>query len=163
MLPYPHPVLLHHHPEHWSFSPNWTSFTLPWAWTSMPLDFLHHHPEHWSFSPNWTSFTLPWGWTSMFFTTSQSTGLSHQLVLLHPVLGNGLLAAFLHHIPEHWSFSPVGLASPCSGQWTLTMSSHAGLVLENAGLVLEMQGWFLKMQGWFLKMQGWFLKCRDGS
>ena len=29
-------------PEHWSFSPNWTCFTLAWAWTSMPLDFLHH-------------------------------------------------------------------------------------------------------------------------
>ena len=20
--------------------------------------------------------------------------------------------------PEHWSFSPIGLASPCSGRWT---------------------------------------------
>ena len=102
-----------------TFSPNWTSFTLPWAWISMPLDPFTIYQKHWSFSPNWTCFTLPWAWTLMtssrhpralvfftswscstlfwamdfwqhFFTTYQSTGLFHQLVLLHPVLGNGL-------------------------------------------------------------------------
>ena len=95
-----------------------TGLPSPWPGRGLRclLTFFTINPEHWSFSPNWTSFTLPWGWTlDDIFTTSQSTGLFHQLVLLHPVLGNGLLAAFLHHIPDHWSYSPVGLASPCSG------------------------------------------------
>ena len=107
-----------------TFSPNWTSFTLPWAWISMPLDPFTIYQKHWSFSPNWTCFTLPWAWTLM--TSSRhprALVFFTKLVLLHPVLGNGLLPAFLHHIPEHWSFSPVGLASPCPGQWTLMMPS----------------------------------------
>ena len=44
--------------------------------------------------------------------------------LASPCSGQWTLTAFLHHLPEHWSFSPVGLASPCSGQWTLTAFLH---------------------------------------
>lgn len=96
-------------PEHWSFSPNWTSFTLPQGWTfiwdvmfsspSTKNTGLFHQTGLASPCPgvdfgiitSQSCFALFWAVDFGMLHQPWDTGVFHQLVLLHPILGNGLV------------------------------------------------------------------------